>query len=116
MYLHFMLQPNGEIIKMSPKVTTRFAYVIKNGMGYFGKNEQSAQRGQMVIFARDGDEVSIRAPADAKSPLDVLLLGPARSFQRTYCAIRAVCDEHVRRNLPSNKRIIRAGKMGRIEP
>jgi redox-sensitive bicupin YhaK (pirin superfamily) len=30
----------------------------------------------MVIFARDGEEevVSIRATADAKSPLDVLLL------------------------------------------
>jgi quercetin 2,3-dioxygenase len=35
----------------------------------------SLQRGQMVIFARDGEEeVSIRATADAKSPLDALLL------------------------------------------
>jgi redox-sensitive bicupin YhaK (pirin superfamily) len=73
MYLHFILQPNGEIVQHVPKDYNAFAYVI-NGVGYFGKNEQSAQRGQMVIFARDGEEVSIRAPADATSPLDVLLL------------------------------------------
>ena len=74
MYLHFILQPNGEIVQHVPKDYNAFAYVI-NGVGYFGKNEQSAQRGQMVIFARDGEELSIRAPADAMtSPLDVLLL------------------------------------------
>jgi redox-sensitive bicupin YhaK (pirin superfamily) len=74
MYLHFILQPNGEIVQHVPKDYNAFAYVI-NGVGYFGKNEQSAQRGQMVIFARDGEELSIRAPADATtSPLDVLLL------------------------------------------
>ena len=57
-----------------PRDYNAFAYVI-NGVGYFGKNAQSAQRGQMVIFARDGEEeVSIRATADAKSTLDVLLL------------------------------------------
>ena len=74
MYLHFILQSNGEIVQHVPKDYNAFAYVI-NGVGYFGKNEQSAQRGQMVIFARDGEELSIRAPADATtSPLDVLLL------------------------------------------
>jgi quercetin 2,3-dioxygenase len=73
MYLHFTLKPNGEIVQHVPRDYNAFAYVV-DGIGYFGKNEQYAQRGQMVIFDTDGEEVSIRAPASATSPLDVLLL------------------------------------------
>jgi quercetin 2,3-dioxygenase len=73
MYLHFTLQPDGEIVEHIPKDYNAFAYVI-NGAGYFGKNKRLAEKGQMVIFARDGEGVSIKASADATSTLDVLLL------------------------------------------
>ena len=32
-------------------------------------------RGQMVIFEKDGEQIVIRAPKYAKSPLDILLIG-----------------------------------------
>lgn len=72
-YLHFALQPDGEIVQHVPQDYNAFAYLV-DGIGYFGKNERSAQIGQMVIFARDGEDVSIRAPTNAKSPVDVLLV------------------------------------------
>ncbi|MGB6627961.1 MAG: pirin-like C-terminal cupin domain-containing protein, partial [Nitrososphaeraceae archaeon] len=33
-----------------------------------------AKRGQIVLFARDGDKVSIRNPMNADLPIDVLLI------------------------------------------
>jgi redox-sensitive bicupin YhaK (pirin superfamily) len=106
-----MLQPNGEIVQNVPKDYNAFAYVI-NGVGYFGKNEQSAQRGQMVIFARDGDEVSIRVPADAKSPLDVLLLAgvPLNEPIAQYGPFVMNTSEEIYQAIED----YRSGKMGRI--
>jgi redox-sensitive bicupin YhaK (pirin superfamily) len=111
MYLHFMLQPNSEIVQHVPKDYNAFAYVI-NGMGYFGKNEQYAQRGQMVIFARDGEEVSIRAHADAKSPLDMLLLAgvPLNESIAQYGPFVMNTSEEIYQAIEDYSR----GKMGRI--
>jgi len=50
-----------------------FAYVVA-GAGRFGADGEPATRGQMVMFARDGDEVVIENAADAASPLSVLLI------------------------------------------
>jgi redox-sensitive bicupin YhaK (pirin superfamily) len=112
MYLHFMLQPKGEIIQRVPKDYNAFAYVL-NGIGYFGKNEQSAQRGQMVIFARDGEEVSIRAPADATSPLGVLLLAgmPLKEPIVQYGPFVMNTSEEIYQAIED----YRSGKMGTIE-
>lgn len=112
MYLHFMLQPNGEIVQHVPKDYNAFAYVI-NGIGCFAKNEQFAQRGQMVIFARDGEQVSIRVPADAKSPLDVLLLAgvPLKEPIAQYGPFVMNTSEEIYQAIED----YRSGKMGRIE-
>jgi redox-sensitive bicupin YhaK (pirin superfamily) len=51
MYLHFTLQPNGEILQHIPKEYNAFVYVI-NGIGYFGKYERPAQRADCDICQR----------------------------------------------------------------
>jgi redox-sensitive bicupin YhaK (pirin superfamily) len=105
------IQPNSEIVQHIPKDYNAFAYVV-NGIGYFGKNEQYAQRGQMVIFARDGEEVSIRAPADAKSPLDVLLLAgvPLKEPIAQYGPFVMNTSEEIYQAIED----YRSGEMGRI--
>lgn len=51
----------------------------------------------MVVFARDGDEVSIMAERDTKSFLDVLL--KAGIPLNEPVAERTICNEYPRRNL-----------------
>jgi quercetin 2,3-dioxygenase len=111
MYLHFTLQPNSEIVQHIPNDYNAFAYVV-NGTGNFGKNERSAQRGQMVIFARDGEEVSIRTPADATSPLDVLLLAgvPLNEPIAQYGPFVMSTPKEIYQSIED----YRSGKMGRI--
>ena len=76
-YLHFTLQPGAKLSHPIPKEYNTFAYVI-NGEGLFGPAEKQklAKIGQMIIFGKDGQEVLISADTtNAKSPLDVLLIG-----------------------------------------
>ena len=72
-YLHFTLQPGGRILQSVPAAYNAFAYVV-GGAGRFGPGDAQATRGQMVMFAGDGDEVSIENAADATAPLSVLLI------------------------------------------
>jgi quercetin 2,3-dioxygenase len=78
MYVHFTFQPGASIVQPIPKEYNTFAYVI-GGQGIFGttndKQEEEVSRGQMVIFEKDGEQIVIRAPKYAKSPLDILLIG-----------------------------------------
>jgi hypothetical protein len=53
-----------------------FAYVV-DGAGLFGAEGECGADGQMVMFASDGDEVRIENLADAKTPLEVLLIAGA---------------------------------------
>lgn len=72
-YLHFTLQPGAIAVQGVPKEYNAFIYVL-DGEGLFGVDEERAGDGQMVIFAQDAEEVVIKNPANAKSPLDVLLI------------------------------------------
>ena len=54
-----------------PETHNAFAYVI-SGEGAFGAEEEKGVRGQMVMFERDGEEVSIANRL--VEPLDVLLI------------------------------------------
>jgi quercetin 2,3-dioxygenase len=72
-YLHFTLQPGGKVAQPVLQDYNAFAYVV-GGKGLFGADEKPAQREQVVLFANDGNEISIKAPEDATSPLDVLLI------------------------------------------
>ena len=73
-YLHFTIQPGGEIVQPVPSDYTAFAYVLE-GKGVFGADQQQASRGQMVLFGRTGDSVILAAPERVKSPLSALLIG-----------------------------------------
>lgn len=74
MYLHFTIQPGGQVTQSVPDEYNAFAYVVE-GEGLFGVDAEAAGRGKMVMFARDGDAVTIANSPDAKSPLSVLLIG-----------------------------------------
>ncbi len=72
-YLHFTLRPGGRVAQPVSRDYGAFAYVI-DGEGAFGREGERGADGQMVMFAPDGDEVTIANPADASSDLDVLLI------------------------------------------
>ncbi|XGV97965.1 MAG: pirin family protein [Leptolyngbya sp. BL-A-14] len=72
-YLHFTLQPGATITQPVPRTYNAFAYVL-NGSGLFGIDQEGGNDGQMVIFAQDGDEVTIANPVEAAEPLELLLI------------------------------------------
>ena len=71
-YLHFVLKPGARVEQKMPREYNAFAYVVK-GEGEFA--DKKAERGQVAMFERDGDSVSIAAPQGASSDLSVLLIG-----------------------------------------
>jgi quercetin 2,3-dioxygenase len=76
-YLHFKLEPGARIIQRVPEEYNAFAYVIK-GKGLFEHSNNSnkiIERGNLVIFDKDGKEVYIQAAKDSKDPLELLLIG-----------------------------------------
>lgn len=73
LYLHFTLQPGGEVVQSVPQDYNAFAYVI-SGKGLFGKDKVAVDEKNLIVFENDGGVVSIRGMDDAKSPLDVLLV------------------------------------------
>jgi quercetin 2,3-dioxygenase len=73
MYLHFTIRPGGRVSQSVPQGYNAFAYIV-DGEGLFGAEGERAARGQMVLFASDGDDVTIANPADAGAPLELLLI------------------------------------------
>ena len=73
-YLHYRIRPGGAVSQQVPSNYNAFAYIVE-GSGLFGAEGERGGDGQMVLFAQDGDEVSIENPADAKATLEVLLIG-----------------------------------------
>ena len=75
MYLHFKLEPGFRIVQPVPKEYNVFAYVIQ-GKGVFEPSDSNkVERGNLVIFDTDGNEVYIQAVEDSKIPFEVLLIG-----------------------------------------
>ncbi len=72
-YLHYRIEPGGATTQQVPGAYNAFAYVVQ-GEGLFGAEGERAGDGQMVLFAKDGDEVRIENPPDAKATLEVLLI------------------------------------------
>ena len=73
LYLHFTLQPGGQVVPSVPENYNVFAYVI-SGEGLFGKDKTTVGEKNLIVFENDGEIISIREPDNAKSPLDVLLI------------------------------------------
>ena len=72
-YLHYRMKPGGIAVQRIPKDYNAFAYIVE-GAGLFGTEGEHGRRGQMVLFAPDGDEVRIENPPDANATLEVLLI------------------------------------------
>ncbi|MDW0134380.1 MAG: pirin family protein [Nitrososphaeraceae archaeon] len=73
LYLHFTLQPGGQVVQSVPENYNAFAYVI-DGEGLFGKDKTAVGEKNLIVFENDGEIISIRESDNAKSPLDVLLI------------------------------------------
>jgi redox-sensitive bicupin YhaK (pirin superfamily) len=73
LYLHFTLQPGGQVVQSVPENYSTFAYVIR-GKGLFGKDKTAVGEKNLIVFENDGDIISIRESDSAKSSLDVLLI------------------------------------------
>jgi redox-sensitive bicupin YhaK (pirin superfamily) len=72
-YLHYRIEAGGAVVQQVPSSFNAFAYVVE-GEGLFGAGKERGGDGQMILFARDGDEVRIENPADAKTTLEVLFI------------------------------------------
>jgi redox-sensitive bicupin YhaK (pirin superfamily) len=72
-YLHVTMQPGGRFSQPVPRGHNVFAYVF-GGEGIFGTDARNVQDGQAVLFAADGDSVTIAATGADGLPLDALLL------------------------------------------
>ncbi len=73
-YLDFALKPGGRVIQPVARDFSAFAYVIQ-GPVFLGSHAALVQRGNMVPFERDGDEVRIEAPRENQTSARVFLIG-----------------------------------------
>ncbi|HZO82732.1 MAG TPA: pirin family protein [Candidatus Binataceae bacterium] len=110
-YLHWTLKPAARVVQPMPVEYNAFAYVF-GGEGRFGREESAATERQMVIFAGDGDAVSIAAPASA--PLEALLIAgvPLREPVARYGPFVMSTKEEVIAAIEDYQ----AGRMGAIAP
>ena len=74
LYLHALLEPGMELKHPVSIDDNIMAYLI-SGKGEFGENEDvnTAAEGQLVLFAHDGDSISLRNTDD--SIMEMLILG-----------------------------------------
>ncbi|MFN2533048.1 MAG: pirin family protein [Pyrinomonadaceae bacterium] len=110
MYLHFTLQPGGQITQAVNENYNVFAYVLA-GEGLFGIEGEAAKRGQMVMFEREGDELV--AENRSKDPLEFLLIGgvPLNEPVARYGPFVMNTREEVYQAVED----YRSGRMGQIE-
>ena len=71
LYLHLTLQPGGAHMQSVPKSFNAFALVIR-GKAQFSDQPEIQGEGRVVIFANDGDEISISNPS--AEPVELLLI------------------------------------------
>ena len=112
MYLHFTLQPGTKVTQTVPQNYNAFAYVV-NGEGLFGNEQRPAHKEQVVLFERDGNEITINTVNDTKSPLDVLLIAgvPLGEPVARYGPFVMNTEEEIRQAILDYN----SGKMGKID-
>ena len=74
LYLHALLEPGVEL-KHPVLIDNNIMVYLISGKGEFGENEdeKAAAEGQLVLFAHDGDSISLRSADD--SCMEILILG-----------------------------------------
>ena len=109
MYLHFTIKAGGKVTQPVPSEYNTFAYVIA-GEGSFGPELERASRGQMVMFASDGEGISIENKGSL--PLDVLVIGgvPLREPVARYGPFVMNTREEIYQAFED----FRSGRMGEI--
>lgn len=112
MYLHFTLQPGSKVTQIIPQNYNAFAYVV-SGEGLFGNEQRPAHKEQVVLFEQDGNEITIKAPNDAISPLDVLLIAgvPLGEPVARYGPFVMNTEEEIKQAILDYN----SGKMGKID-
>ncbi len=112
-YLHFTIKPGGRVVQSVPAEYNAFAYVF-GGEGRFGREEKTAGEHRMVVFAGDGDAVSIAAANNASAPLEMLLIGgvPLGEPVARYGPFVMNTKEEIIQAFED----YRAGRMGEIAP
>jgi redox-sensitive bicupin YhaK (pirin superfamily) len=110
-YLHYGIKPGGVVKQHVPGTYNAFTYIFE-GEGLFGAENERATKGQMVMFAQDGDEVKIENPADAKGMLEVLLIAgvPLNEPVARYGPFVMNTENEIRQTIED----YRQGKLGSI--
>ncbi len=75
MYLHFKLEPGSRITQPVPEKYNVFAYVIKGKGAFEQNNNKIVEKGNLIIFEKDGKAAYIQAIDDSQTPLELLLIG-----------------------------------------
>jgi hypothetical protein len=110
-YLHFSIRPGGEIVQPLPRSHAALVYVF-GGTGLVGAEARPAQDGQAALLREDGDAIVLRAPADARAPLEALVLGgvPLREPVARYGPFVMNTDGEIRQAIED----YRQGRLGAI--
>jgi hypothetical protein len=111
-YLHYTIQAGARVTQTIPQNYNAFAYVV-NGEGVFGAELKPAHKEQVVLFERDGNEITIKAPDDVISPLDVLLIAgmPLSEPIARYGPFVMNIEEEIRQAILDYNN----GRMGKID-
>src|SRR5882724_12110893 len=110
-YLHYRIEPGGVATQRVSDDYQAFAYVVEGG-GLFGAEGESAGDAQMVMFTRDGGEVRIENPSDAKATLELLLIAgvPLNEPVARYGPFVMNTDDEIRQAIEDYQ----LGRMGAI--
>jgi redox-sensitive bicupin YhaK (pirin superfamily) len=94
-----------------PEDFKAFAYVIEGPLR-FGRDAAQIERGNMVSFSRDGNEIRIEAPLENPHPARVLLIGrqPLNEPIARYGPFVMNTPEEIRQAFED----YRSGRMGSI--
>jgi quercetin 2,3-dioxygenase len=75
-YLHYTIQAGAATTQPVPRGHNTFVYVIE-GEARVGADAKTAKQGDVAVFAKDGDSVTLANPSTAKAPLSLLLIAGA---------------------------------------
>lgn len=111
-YLHYTLAPGARMVQAVPQGYNAFAYVFA-GRGVAGRTDRAVADGQMAIFGREGDAVSLAAAADGNGRLEALVIAgePLDEPVARYGPFVMNTEEEIVQAIAD----FRAGRMGAID-
>ena len=111
LYLHFTIQPGASIDQPVPRDFQGFVHVF-GGSGLIGREPKPVADGQAALLAGDGDSVRLAVHADAKQPMEALLIAgvPLREPVARYGPFVMNTREEIMQAMED----YRAGRMGEI--